>query len=85
MAHAKNRVSALILFGRLKPKLARRAVFLPDLQGPKFRVGKVADETIVKNGDRITFDLNTDMGNASIVGLPHAGNFQRRCIRVPDY
>jgi pyruvate kinase len=46
------------------------------LQGPKFRVGKVADETIVKDGDRIRFDLTTDMGNASIVGLPHAEIFK---------
>jgi pyruvate kinase len=60
----------------LEAKTGMPCCILADLQGPKFRVGKVADETIVKNGDRITFDLNTDMGNASIVGLPHAEIFQ---------
>ena len=60
----------------LEAKTGMPCCILADLQGPKFRVGKVADETIVKNGDRITFDLNTDMGNASIVGLPHAEIFK---------
>ena len=60
----------------LEAKTGTPCCILADLQGPKFRVGKVADETIVKNGDRITFDLNTDMGNASTVGLPHAEIFK---------
>ena len=60
----------------LEAKTGTPCCILADLQGPKFRVGKVADETIVKNGDRITFDLNTDIGNASIVGLPHAEIFK---------
>ncbi|MFZ9135659.1 MAG: pyruvate kinase, partial [Candidatus Puniceispirillaceae bacterium] len=49
---------------------------LADLQGPKFRVGKVADDTVVISGERIVFDLKTDMGNAKIVGLPHAEIFK---------
>ncbi len=49
---------------------------LADLQGPKFRVGKVADATMVKAGAQITFDLHTETGDANIVGLPHAEIFK---------
>ena len=49
---------------------------LADLQGPKFRVGEIAEGTIVRADDRITFDLNTKKGNAKIVGLPHEEIFK---------
>ena len=49
---------------------------LADLQGPKFRVGEIAEGTIVRADERITFDLNTKKGNAKIVGLPHEEIFK---------
>ncbi len=49
---------------------------LVDLQGPKFRVGEIAEGTIVRADERITFDLDTKKGNASIVGLPHEEIFK---------
>ena len=49
---------------------------LADLQGPKFRVGEIAEGTIVRADERITFDLNTKKGNVNIVGLPHEEIFK---------
>ena len=49
---------------------------LADLQGPKFRVGEVEEGTIVKAGDRITFDLDAKKGNTKIIGLPHLEIFK---------
>mgnify|MGYP003309171662 FL=1 len=46
------------------------------LQGPKFRVSEIAEGTIVKADERITFDLDTKKGNANIVGLPHEEIFK---------
>jgi len=60
----------------LEAKTGNPSCILADLQGPKFRVGKVADDTVVISGERIVFDLKTDMGNAKIVGLPHAEIFK---------
>ena len=49
---------------------------LADLQGPKFRVGVVADGTVVEAGAIITFALDCDNGDASKVRLPHAEIFK---------
>ena len=49
---------------------------LADLQGPKFRIGEIAEGTIVRADERIAFDLNTKKGNANIVGLPHEEIFK---------
>ena len=60
----------------LEAKSGVPSCILADLQGPKFRVGEVADGTIVEAGERITFDLNKKKGNAKIVGLPHVEIFK---------
>ena len=60
----------------LEVKSGVPSCILADLQGPKFRVGEVADGTIVEAGERITFDLNKKKGNANIVGLPHVEIFK---------
>ncbi|MDC1383131.1 pyruvate kinase [Candidatus Puniceispirillum sp.] len=60
----------------LEAKTGAPSCILADLQGPKFRVGKVAEGVIVEAGEQITFDLSTDEGSARIVGLPHAEIFK---------
>ena len=60
----------------LEAETGQPTCILADLQGPKFRVGVVADGTIVEQGARITFDLNCTEGDARTVGLPHAEIFK---------
>ncbi len=50
---------------------------LVDLQGPKIRIGKFADDEIVlNNGDIFTMDQNSDPGDQKRVYLPHPELFQ---------
>jgi len=49
---------------------------LADLQGPKFRVGRITDGVIVTAGGRIVFDMKPDIGSAERVGLPHPEIFK---------
>lgn len=43
-----------------------------DLQGPKIRIGKVANEPLMlKNGDRITFTVDPVLGENGVISLPH--------------
>ena len=60
----------------LETKTGVPTCILADLQGPKFRVGEIAEGTIVQADERITFDLDTKKGNANIVGLPHEEIFK---------
>ena len=60
----------------LEAKTSVPTCILVDLLGPKFRVGEIAEGTIVKADERITFDLDTKKGNANIVGLPHEEIFK---------
>ena len=60
----------------LEAKIGVPTCILADLQGPKFRVGEIAEGTIVQANERITFDLDTKKGNANIVGLPHEEIFK---------
>lgn len=60
----------------LEAEIGVPTCILADLQGPKFRVGEIAEGTIVQADERITFDLDTKKGNANIVGLPHEEIFK---------
>ena len=60
----------------IEAETGRPTCILADLQGPKFRVGVVADGTVVEAGASITFALDCDNGDASKVGLPHAEIFK---------
>jgi pyruvate kinase len=44
---------------------------LADLQGPKFRIGKVKEDVKVIKGSSYIFDKNTEIGNFSRVNLSH--------------
>lgn len=45
---------------------------LCDIQGPKIRIGKVANEPLVlKKGDQVTFTLDNVPGENGIISLPH--------------
>ena len=60
----------------LEAKTGVPTCILADLQGPKFRVGEIAEGTMVQVNERITFDLDRKKGNANIVGLPHEEIFK---------
>ena len=49
---------------------------LVDLQGPKFRVGKVNDAVVIVAGRQIVFDMKPETGTAARVGLPHPEIFR---------
>ncbi len=45
---------------------------LCDIQGPKIRIGKVANEPLVlKKGDKVTFTLDSVPGENGVISLPH--------------
>lgn len=45
---------------------------LCDMQGPKIRIGKVANEPLMlKKGDQVTFTLDAVPGESGLISLPH--------------
>ena len=53
---------------------------LADLQGPKFRVGKVKDASKVIKGSNFVFDKDPEIGNFKRVNLPHNEIFKSLSI-----
>lgn len=67
-AHRKNLETARAL----EKEFGRPIAMLADLQGPKNRIGKFANDYIeVKEGHVIRFDLDATLGDESRVCLPH--------------
>src|SRR6056300_880920 len=60
----------------MEKQTGKPSCILADLQGPKFRVGKVDDDVVVAAGSQISFDMKPDIGNATRVGLPHPEIFK---------
>ncbi|MEK9558501.1 MAG: pyruvate kinase, partial [Alphaproteobacteria bacterium] len=55
----------------LEEVTGRPTCILADLQGPKHRIGEVAEGVVLKVGDSFRFDGEATPGDASRVGLPH--------------
>ena len=55
----------------LEQATGRPTCILADLQGPKHRIGEVAEGVVLKVGDQFTFDRSTAPGDADRAGLPH--------------
>lgn len=55
----------------MEEETGQPACILADLQGPKHRVGVVADGVVLKAGDDFVLDRSTETGTAARVGLPH--------------
>lgn len=55
----------------LEARTGKPTCILADLQGPKHRVGVVADGTVLEVGQTLRFDQSSEEGNAERVGLPH--------------
>ena len=49
---------------------------LADLQGPKYRVGVMADDVILAEGTRVTFTLDDIIGDETRIPLPHEDIFR---------
>ena len=52
-------------------ELGRNVAILADLQGPKFRIGKVKEDIQVIKGSTYNFDKKTEIGDFSRVNLSH--------------
>ena len=52
-------------------ELGRNVAILADLQGPKFRIGKVKEDIKVIKGSTYNFDKKTEIGDFSRVNLSH--------------
>lgn len=63
------------LIREMEDTAGRPTCILADLQGPKHRIGVVADGTELTAGQTITFDLSDAPGNATRIGLPHPDIF----------
>ena len=56
----------------IESEIGRPIGLLADLQGPKLRVGRLADGPIrLTAGDRVRFDLDPTLGTSTRVPLPH--------------
>ena len=55
----------------LEEATGRPTCILADLQGPKHRVGEVAEGGVLKVGETFIVDTATTIGDAGRVGLPH--------------
>ena len=50
----------------------REIAIMADLQGPKIRIGKVANEPLMlKKGDKVTLTLDNVPGENGLISLPH--------------
>jgi len=59
----------------MEERTGRPCCILADMQGPKHRVGVVADGTVIAAGDRVVFDQNDVEGDARRLPLPHPDIF----------
>ena len=55
----------------LEDVTGRPTCILADLQGPKHRIGKMAEGVELAAGDSFTFDQSAETGDGARVGLPH--------------
>ena len=55
----------------LEEATGRPSCILADLQGPKHRIGEVAEGVVLAVGDSFVFDKSMAAGDAGRVGLPH--------------
>ncbi len=79
MSHASHEVLKKTVdhIRAVEEELKRPLGILVDLQGPKIRVGKFANDKIeLKNGDVFTMDTNEEPGDQQRVHLPHPELFQ---------
>lgn len=61
----------------IEEKHGRPIGIIADLQGPKFRIGTFADGPVqLENGQKFTFDMKDEPGDASRVSLPHEEIFR---------
>ncbi len=59
----------------MEERTGRPCCILADMQGPKHRVGVVADGTVITAGEKVVFDQNDAVGDASRLPLPHPDIF----------
>ena len=56
----------------LEKELKFQIAILADLQGPKFRIGKVEKDVLLKVGEKFQFDKNKIVGDSYRVNLSHS-------------
>ena len=60
----------------IERKLAKPIGILADMQGPKYRIGRVVDGLSLVEGTLIQFDHSNKIGNAKRLSLPHPEIFK---------
>ncbi len=69
---ADEHAAVLARVREVATRLAVDVGVLADLQGPKIRIGRFADgQVTLASGDRFTFDVDCELGDASRVGLDY--------------
>jgi hypothetical protein len=69
---AEDHINRATLVRQLSAKHNRPVGILADLQGPKIRVGKFAENKItLKTGDKFILDANCELGNQERVGIDY--------------
>ncbi|MGF1607316.1 MAG: pyruvate kinase [Rhodothalassiaceae bacterium] len=79
MSHGEQAQKAELVerIRRVEARVGRPIAIVADLQGPKLRVGRFHDGSVMlSRGMRFRFDLDTAPGNEERVGLPHPEIFQ---------
>ena len=67
----EDHLSTIKIIRRLETKLRFQIGILADLQGPKFRIGKVEENVKLKVNDVFTFDKDKKIGSRKRVYLGH--------------
>ena len=60
----------------IEKKLSKPIGILADMQGPKYRIGRVVDGLSLVEGSLIQFDQSDEIGNAERLPLPHPEIFK---------
>lgn len=75
MSHCKKHEDAQQIIDNIRDinkNSDHKSQIMIDLQGPKFRIGKIKDEScLLKVGSQFTLDNDNNSGNSSRVCLPH--------------
>ena len=68
------------IYGTAEKEMNVNVAILADLQGPKFRIGAVKNETKVIKGSNYVFDKIPEIGDFKGVNLPHEEIFKSLSI-----
>merc|ERR1711990_27789 len=66
-----NHLNCIKIIRKVEKELNYQIAILADLQGPKFRIGKIQENIKLKEGAQFRFDRNKILGNQNRAYLSH--------------